>query len=171
MELSEMARRMKECSNAGGNSVESEVISFELFHRCFGAKLLQTEMEIAYDPRGGPMVDYTCEMFGVGVGVSVTRAMKYNAEFEKEDAEDLLRKKLRGLHRATQNAKDRWSKNVLHIWATSPDVAEKLTSEYKMLCEDESSTHLTSEVFIMVTVVNDEHHSMFKSPKRKKKGK
>ncbi|XP_072165894.1 AAC-rich mRNA clone AAC4 protein-like [Diadema setosum] len=171
MELSDMARRMKECPNAGGNSVESEVMSFELFHRCFGAKLFQTEMEIAYDPRGGPMVDYTCEIFGVSVGVSVTRAMKYKAEFEKEDAEDLLRKKLKGLHRATQNAKDRWSKKVLHIWATSPDVAEKLTSEYKKLCEDESSTHLTSEVFIIVTVVNDEHHSMFKSPKRKKKGK
>ncbi|XP_072173467.1 AAC-rich mRNA clone AAC4 protein-like [Diadema setosum] len=155
MNLSEMAMRMKECPNAGGDSVESEVMSLELFHRCFGAKLLKTEMEIEYFPRGGSIVDYTCEMFGVSLGVSVTRAMKYKGEFEKEDAEDLLRKKLRGIDCATQNAKDTWSKKILHIWATSPDVAEKLTREYKKLREDESSSHLTSEVVIMVTVVND----------------
>ena len=70
--------------------------SFELLHRCFGARLLKTEMEVAYFPEGGSITDFTCEMFGTRLGVSVTRAMKFKGVFELEDAEKLLRKKLNG---------------------------------------------------------------------------
>ena len=54
-------------------------------------------MEVEYWPEGGSITDYTCTMFGTTLGVSVTRAMKYGASnMEIEDAERLLRKKLRG---------------------------------------------------------------------------
>ncbi|XP_071505180.1 AAC-rich mRNA clone AAC4 protein-like [Diadema antillarum] len=158
MNLSEMARRMKECPNAGGDSVESEVMSLELFHRCFGAKLLKTEMEIEYFPHGGSIVDYTCEMFGVSLGVSVTRAMKYKGDFEKEDAEKLLGKKLSGIANATQNALDRWSKKVLHIWATSAKVADTLSSVYNDL-----SPQLRQDTVVMVTIVTQPQHSLFRN--------
>ncbi|XP_071505181.1 AAC-rich mRNA clone AAC4 protein-like [Diadema antillarum] len=156
MELSDRAREMAECKNAGGSSIQSEVMSFELFHRCFGATLLQTEMEIGYFPRGGPMVDYTCEMFGVRLGVSVTRAMKYKAEFENEDAERLLDKKLTGIIDATTNAVDKWCK-VLHIWATSAKVADTLAAVYKDLCPE-----VRQDTVVMVTVVTQPHHPLFR---------
>lgn len=53
-------------------------------------------MEVSYFPEGGSITDYVCEMFDTKVGVSVTRAMKYRGDFEDEDAEHLLNKKLRG---------------------------------------------------------------------------
>ncbi|XP_797207.2 AAC-rich mRNA clone AAC4 protein [Strongylocentrotus purpuratus] len=158
MTLSGMAARMKECPNAGGDSVESEVLSLELLHRCFGAKLLKTEMEVKYFPYGGSIVDYTCEMFGVSLGVSVTRAMKYKGEFEKEDAEKLLGKKLRGIVNATQNALDKWSKQILHIWATSSKVADVLTSVYRDL-----SPQLRINTVVLVTIVTTPQHSLFKN--------
>lgn len=53
-------------------------------------------MEVEYFPEGGSITDYTCEMFGTTIGVSVTRAMKFNGIFMEEDAETLLNKKLKG---------------------------------------------------------------------------
>ena len=67
-----------------------------MFHRCYGARLLKTEMEVGYFPEGGSITDYTCEMFGTVLGVSVTRAMKYKGDFTLEDAEKLLNKKMNG---------------------------------------------------------------------------
>ena len=82
--------------NAGGNSVESETLSFEMLKKSFNAKLLKTEMEVSYWPMGGSITDYVCYMFDSIIGVSVTRAMKYNGEFTYEDANKLLVKKLKG---------------------------------------------------------------------------
>ena len=58
---------------------------------------------MAYFPEGGSITDYTCLMFGTRLGVSVTRAMKYKGDFEAEDAEKLLRKKLKGEHLSLHN--------------------------------------------------------------------
>ncbi|XP_071958582.1 uncharacterized protein [Antedon mediterranea] len=101
MELSSSGKKLEMCPNAGGNSVESEVLSFEMLHRCFGAELLKTEMEVDYFPSGGAITDYTCRLFGITLGVSVTRAMKYKGQFDVEDAREdatrLLTKKLNGM--------------------------------------------------------------------------
>ena len=70
--------------------------SYELFHRCYGAQLLKTEMEVDYFPEGGSITDYTCELYGTLLGISVTRAMKYKGEFTLEDATKLLEKKMNG---------------------------------------------------------------------------
>ena len=54
MSLSAGAKRMFTCPNAGGSSEKSEILSFELLQRCFGAELQKTEMEVGYHvPRGG----------------------------------------------------------------------------------------------------------------------
>ena len=41
MSLSEAAQKIRDVPNAGGNSVLSEVLSFELLQKCFGARLLK----------------------------------------------------------------------------------------------------------------------------------
>jgi hypothetical protein len=45
------------------------------------------------------MTDYTCQVFGTMVGVSVTRAMKFSGNYTIEDAERILYKKLMGRYR------------------------------------------------------------------------
>lgn len=78
MKLTFDARRIQDTPNAGGSSVESETLSFELFKKYFNATLLKTEMEVSYFPEGGSITDYVINLFGCSVGVSVTRAMKHD---------------------------------------------------------------------------------------------
>ena len=49
------------------------------------------------------MTDYVAELYGEVIGVSVTRAMKYyGGRYERDDALNLLNKKLKGgIHRPT----------------------------------------------------------------------
>ncbi|ELU02307.1 hypothetical protein CAPTEDRAFT_209470 [Capitella teleta] len=96
MELSEGAMRIRDTANAGGSSIISEFLSYELMHRCFGAKLRKTEMEM--NSNGGPMTDYTCDIFGKYLAVSVTRAMAYNKKFTFKDALKLIEKKLENIY-------------------------------------------------------------------------
>ncbi|XP_060085744.1 AAC-rich mRNA clone AAC4 protein-like [Ylistrum balloti] len=147
MTLSIAAIRLATVPNAGGNSVVSEVLSFELFRRCFNAKLLKTEMEVDYFPMGGSITDYVCDIFGHKVGVSVTRAMKYHGEYTDEDANRLLTKKLKGVVQSTKNSMEKWEKQILHVWTTSKDTANTLTRVYHTL-----ETDITSNTVVMVTV-------------------
>lgn len=41
MNLSEAAQKIRDVPNAGGTSVVSEMLSFEMMKKCFGAKLLK----------------------------------------------------------------------------------------------------------------------------------
>jgi len=104
----EESRKILHLPNAGGNSVISEVMSFELMHRCFGAKLLKTEMDINYYPYGSKKTDYLIQIYGKTVAVSVTRAMKYSGIFTNLDARHLLIKKLDGINWSTRNGQEKW---------------------------------------------------------------
>ena len=42
--LSRDAQRLMDAPNAGGSSVMSEVLSFEMLHKCFGAQLLKVRI-------------------------------------------------------------------------------------------------------------------------------
>eukprot|EP00004_Rigifila_ramosa_P012953 TRINITY_DN2847_c0_g1_i1.p1 TRINITY_DN2847_c0_g1~~TRINITY_DN2847_c0_g1_i1.p1 ORF type:complete len:193 (+),score=38.50 TRINITY_DN2847_c0_g1_i1:519-1097(+) len=119
------AQRMLTTPNAGGTSDVSEALSFECFNRAFGARLLKTEMEIDYRFRGGKITDYLMRMHGVNLGVSVTRAMKFQGTFQHSDAVHLLQKKLQGVNASTWNVSsaDAWHKQLLHVWCTSDEVA------------------------------------------------
>ncbi|RUS85589.1 hypothetical protein EGW08_006672 [Elysia chlorotica] len=130
MRLTVGGYRLLTVPNAGGSSVISEVLSFELLHKCFSAQLKKTEMEVSYFPLGGSITDYTCEMFHSTVAVSVTRAMKFRGDYSLEDAQRLITKKLKGIIQSTRNSLEKWSKQILHIWSTSHHVTSTLVQAY-----------------------------------------
>lgn len=150
MSLSTGAKRMFTCPNAGGSSEKSEILSFELLQRCFGADLQKTEMEVRYHPEGGSMTDYTCTMFSTSLGVSVTRAMKYHGDYTVEDAAKLLNKKLNGVLRASKNTMEKWSKQILHVWVTSLAVSVLIAEAYNQLPKN-----LKSNTVVLVTVTEN----------------
>jgi len=163
MNLSDSAKKLRDVPNAGGNSVVSEVLSFELLRTCFKASLLKTEMEVEYFPEGGSITDYTCKMFDTTLGVSVTRAMKYGGDFTEEDADRLLMKKLNGVVQSTANSMEKWSKQILHVWATSTHVANTITKVFDRIPEKVK----TNTVVLITTAVNAPE--VFDNPKKDKR--
>lgn len=148
IELTKEALRMQNVPNAGGSSVESEVLSFEFFKKFFNATLLYTEMEVSYFPHGGSITDYVLTMFGIRIGVSVTRAMKKNfEEFTIENAEFLLRKKLKGINQSSKNAMVKWNKQILHIWTYDDNSVDIL-----LIAWSEIESCLKSNTVLVVTV-------------------
>ena len=148
MHLSASGQKMKCLPNAGGSSVASEVLSYEMLRNCFGAELDRTEMELTYFPEGGSMVDYTCRLYQRTVGVSVTRAMKYGGDYQASDAERLLVKKLEGAVQATRNSLVHWNKRLLHVWATSERVAALVQHAFLDLIPSQ----LRANTMVLVTV-------------------
>jgi hypothetical protein len=133
--------------NAGGSSVESETLSFEMLKKSFNAKLFKTEMEVSYWPEGGSITDYVCCMFGSVIGVSVTRAMKYNGEFTFEDANKLLEKKLKGIYNSSKNSLVKWDKQILHVWLLSYQNAQITIKAW-----NELSQNLKGNTVLLVTI-------------------
>lgn len=63
--------------NAGGTSVYSEMLSFEVLKRCFEVELRHTEMQLQYFPIGSKKTDYSCIAGNIPLGVSVVRIYPY----------------------------------------------------------------------------------------------
>jgi len=116
--LSGGANVMMNSQNAGGSSDISESLSFEVFYRLLGAKLLQTEMSIEYDYEHSPRIDYSAVILGRRVGVSVTRAIDHHSGVTLKEAYRLLYKKLYGLamSRLYVLEMSSWDVSVLHVW-------------------------------------------------------
>lgn len=151
--LSAGAQRILGCPNAGGSSVKSEALSFELMKRCFQASLLKTEMEIKYFPHGGSITDYCIKAFDLTLGVSVTRAFKYKGQgaFGAEDAKRLLNKKLTGINSSSRNVQDsKFYKQILHVWTNSKVIAKTLSVQFARLDHD-----VRSNTLVIVTVARD----------------
>ena len=137
--------------NAGGNSVNSEALSFEYFNAMYGATLEATEMELKYFPLGSKITDFSIRLRDKIIGVSVTRAMKFgNGLFDKEDATRLLEKKLFGVIASTKAVirKYRWKKQILHIWAENKHTAKVLEEVYN----NDISAELKSNTIVVITV-------------------
>lgn len=150
MRLTEGAIRIRDTQNAGGNSIESETLSFELLKRCYNASLLKTEMEVNYWPQGGSITDYVCTMFNtVTVAVSVTRAVNYKELFSVEDAYKLLSKKLRGVKQSSRNSMVKWTKQILHVWVLSDYVADCVLCAW-----NEIDASVRGNTVMIVTVAN-----------------
>lgn len=153
------AKRCLIIPNAGGKSaIPSEALSLQYFYERFAAKkfLLEMEIEIFFD--NWKLVDFVCNIYGERVGVSVTRAMRFDdpAMFSEDDAKELLRKKLYGLVMARKNATEKNSFNVifLHIWCQTLDIAEKIkAAQPAVLAEDETDTY--REVIILCSVYHE----------------
>eukprot|EP01132_Coremiostelium_polycephalum_P003703 gene3703-4613_t len=136
-QLSPGGRKILTTPNAGGSSVWSEVLSYEVLNRVFGANLKKTETEIEYVP-GSKITDYSVSFNNTHIGVSVVRIInffdlmgrKYKATFTPEYARNLLYKKLFGVIASSEAVVDKWEKQILYIWTTSSCVADVIVEEY-----------------------------------------
>ena len=126
--LSADGQRIMTTPNAGGSSVESEVMSFEVLRACEGAKLLKTETEVEYlDDTTGPSTDILVEIEGKKIGVSVTRAYRpSNLAFPDADVKTLIQKKLDDIQKSSARVKpkDKWVKQILHVFASNKAQAD-----------------------------------------------
>jgi len=150
MLLCEGSNRMLHLPNAGGNSLWSEVISFEVLNSMFNAKLLKTEMELQYWPLGCKITDYSVELFNQTIGVSVTRALKFGGKFEEQDARNLLEKKLYGVNVSSKCVvkEHAWSKQIMFVWAEQEYVADVIDSVYQSISDELKANTL---IFVVVS--------------------
>jgi len=150
MKLSTGGSTILNLPNAGGTSINSEVFSFEVLQALFNAQLQATEMELEYYPLGSKITDYSIRVNEEVLGVSVTRAMKFNGIFTDEDAHRLLSKKLYGVNASSKAVlkRFRWKKQILHIWAENQHTANVLQRVY----DNEISDDLKNNTLVLVTV-------------------
>jgi hypothetical protein len=132
--LSPGGQALFDVANAGGSSVESEVMSFEVLHFCEGAKLLKSETQIAYQPPddagANTITDILVEIAGSKVGVSVTRAYHPpGIAYTDADAKKLIEKKLVGINRSSVRVlpQDKWVKQILHVLSVDQANTDAIT--------------------------------------------
>ncbi|KAJ6253808.1 hypothetical protein M0813_13225 [Anaeramoeba flamelloides] len=150
LRLSNGAKKLLTTENAGGNSIISESMSFEVLKRLFGAKLIATEMEIEYKIPNVPITDYIIQVEETKIGVSVTRSMKWpsTSKYTNLDAHKLLKRKLSGVIKSNTNLKKPYfEKQILHIWSPSASVTEILSQVW----QNEINDDLKSNTFVLIT--------------------
>ncbi|KAJ3440094.1 hypothetical protein M0812_16142 [Anaeramoeba flamelloides] len=160
LSLSKGAKKLLETENAGGSSIISEALSFEVLHRLFRCKLLATEMEIQYKDPHSPITDYAISIDGQAFGVSVTRAMKWpiGSTFTTVDGTKLLKKKLSGIIKSTKNAiNPKFEKQILHIWAENSKTKDTLID----IWENDLCDSLKSNTFILITTAENNCEYIF----------
>jgi hypothetical protein len=154
--LTPEGKAMWDKGNLGGSSEASEVMAFEMLHRCDGAKLLKTETEIVYDTNS-KKTDFLVEIDGDKVGVSVVRAMSYpeGSPYPLQTAIDHLKGKLSDilLSSASVSAQDAWKKQILAVLAQSPDHASAIQQAWDGL---DAATKADTIVSITVTDGTDQ---------------
>ena len=128
--LSEGGQEVIADGNAGGSSLESEALSYDVLYRCEGAELLATETEVDYVDDNGKKIDLLVAIDGLQLGVSVTRAYGYPPEdpYTVEQAVELLGDKLADLQTIEQNIEgdDVFDARALHVLAYTADHATSL---------------------------------------------
>ncbi len=151
--LSHGGAELFEEGTLGGSSIHSEVMAFEVLHRCEIAFLLKSETEIEYIDPGGKKTDMLVEIDGQNVGVSVTRAFKWGegVVYTEEDAYTLLSDKLTDVLSSAANAgeTDAWAHAILHIITYDPSYAPSLEAAYGTL-----PASLTDQTIVVMTVTN-----------------
>lgn len=165
MNLTSDAKRILNTPNAGGNSIESEALSFEMLKRYFNAKLFKTEMEVPYWPEGGSINDYVIYLFESVIGVSVTRAINFKSGiFTSEDASNLLVKKLNGICQSSRNSLIKWDKQILHVWLESEQNCETLLAAWLDL-----DNKLKSNTVLIITIARNSREIFVNQSKFKKR--
>lgn len=164
IKLTTEALLIQNTPNAGGNSIESEVLSFEILKKSLNAKLLKTEMEIKYFPNGGSITDYVCKIFDTVIGVSVTRAMKYRDLMTLDDASYLLRKKLKGINQSSKNSLIKWSKQILHVWVQTSDDGFTVQEAWNQM-----DSNLKTNTIVLITIAKNSHELFVNRSKKTSK--
>lgn len=129
---------MRFINNAGGNSVISEIFSYTYLEKYFGAKLINTEMELQYHNRCS-IVDYSVTIANKTYGCSVTRCFNYinlKASVEQSKIDRLLNKKIRGLYSANENIIGQpWDGLILHIIVPNSKIMTQISNTLKQYDE------------------------------------
>ena len=158
--LSHGGSELFEAGTLGGSSILSEVMAFEVLHRCEIAFLIKTEGEIEYSDESGKKTDMLVEIDGFNVGVSVTRAFKWGEEavFSEEDAYDLLSRKLEDVLLSGSNAADAnpWDHAILHVMTYDPSYVPSLEAAYATL-----PVALTNETIVVITVTDGDDDFLY----------
>lgn len=130
-------------NNVGGNSQISEAFSYEMFARWGYTKLDKTEKKLLGLLGSGKIaVDYVCEINGVSVGVSVTRAFRFCTKsffgsFAEEDAQKLLEKKLKDHIDTSKHQNNKlWEKQILHVWVKNQETANIVSEVAAKILKD-----------------------------------
>jgi len=121
----------KFCSipNAGGSSIYSEALAYQILEAKYGHKLYQTECQVQYSPLGGRMVDMVTIYKDKYIGVSVTRMFDYSIDFS---IKELLEKKIKGLLDATRNI-DYISSRILFVWVKNKSMKFEIQKIWPIL--------------------------------------
>ncbi len=150
--LSAGGRRIWEAGNLGGSSIHSEILAFEMLHRCETAELLKTEEEIDYQDEG-KKTDLLLRIDGHKVGVSVTRAYHYPPEepLSAEEALSKLQEKLADVLLSAENAnpQDAWTRSILQVIAYDTQHAEAFRTAHGQI-----EAAVADNSILMFTVTN-----------------
>lgn len=152
-ELSTGGQKLFDNPNAGGSSIESEVMSFEVLHYCEGATLLKTETEILYQPPddAGPntITDILVSIAGSKVGVNVLRVYKPGGMTDPE-VKTAVERKLESINRSSQRVlpQDKWVKQILHVFSPNKAATDAVA---RVLPTISSSTRADTIVLVTET--------------------
>ncbi|CAG8604033.1 3545_t:CDS:2 [Ambispora gerdemannii] len=156
LKLCRNSKKMLSLPNAGGASMLSEVLSYEVMERLLGVDLLKTEMEVHYSLINQPMTDYLVNLRHphytnpLTIGVSVTRAYAHDRRYTNDDAHRLLTKKLAGVNSSTKNIDNaRIWKQILHIWCPNGQTANVVKRVYMKM-----SPEYKANTVVMVSIVD-----------------
>lgn len=149
--LSEGAQELLSDGTAGGSSGLSEAISFEVLHRCEGAVLIKSEIEIVYDPPTSVKTDILVAIDGHRIGVSVTRAVGFprDVPYTVDRARTLLEDKLADILVSSANVveDDAWEKQILFVVAYADMHADSIMSAWELV-----DTTLRADTILWVMV-------------------
>ena len=158
--LSEGAKEILSEGTAGGSSELSEAFSFEVLHRCEGARLLWSETEVEYVPTDSKKTDHVVEIAGEIIGVSVTRAVGFprNDPWPVSRALTLLEDKLADIWVSSANVvpAQAWRKQILHVFAYEERHAEALRTAETMI-----SAEVRGDTLLWVTVTDGEDAALY----------
>lgn len=158
--LSEGGREIIDDGNAGGSSLYSEVFSFELLHRCEGARLLKTETEIVYTPPQGRITDLLVEIDGLPIGVSVTRAVAFpfDQPYPPARALALLEDKLSGIVESTGHVDptNAWRKQILYVIAYAEGHVAVLEAALQQV-----DAAVRADTIVMITVTDGDDDFLY----------
>lgn len=137
--------------NAGGSSLMSEVLSYEIFNRINNAILFKSEKELEYIFPEGPLADYTMYINSNKLYcISVSRAFCYYNNFNNDKCYNLLFKKFTKIKYIEKNIKNNnIYKNILHIFTVSDESFNIIKNVYL-----EIPLNIKKNVIFIVTITN-----------------
>ncbi len=142
--------------NAGGSSVVSEAIAFDVLARCEGAVLIKTETEIDYTVASTKITDFTVDMDGVVIGVNPVRTFVFPAgtPLTFDEATRRLQGKLDDVLISSANVApaDAWVKQIILVIAPEQEHVQIVRDAWDAL--DDETRH-DSIVYVLVTDGDD----------------